>query len=132
MTHFTRRQMIHAAGAAVSGLALGGTPRATMAQRATPEAPAGVRTDALDAFIATALEAYEVPGAAVAVVQGGAPVLVRGYGVRDIGSEEPVDADTVFQLASNTKVMTSFVAATLVEEGMLDWDEPIVSYLPEL
>ena len=85
----------------------------------------------LDAFITKALKEYQVPGAAIAVVQNGKAVLVKGYGVRDVTKQGAVDENTIFQLASVTKTLTGAAAATVVDEGKLDWDKPIFSYLPE-
>ena len=85
----------------------------------------------LDAFIAKALKEYQVPGAAIAVVQNGKAVLVKGYGVRDVTKQGAVDENTIFQLASVTKTLTGAAAATVVDEGKLDWDKPIFNYLPE-
>ena len=85
----------------------------------------------LEAFITTTLKEYQVPGAAVAVVQGGKVSLVKGYGVRDVTKADAVDENTIFQLASVTKTLTAAAAATVVDEGKLDWDKPIFNYLPE-
>jgi CubicO group peptidase (beta-lactamase class C family) len=97
-------------------------------------APAASETDPianLDAFITKALKEYQVPGAAVAVVQNGKTVLLKGYGVRDVTKSGAVDENTIFQLASVTKTLTGAAAATVVDEGKLDWDTPIFNYLPE-
>ena len=85
----------------------------------------------LDAFITRALKQYQVPGAAVAVVQNGKVALLKGYGVRDVTKPGAVDENTIFQLASVTKTLTAAAAATVVDDGKLDWDKPIFSYLPE-
>ena len=85
----------------------------------------------LDAFITRTLKQYQVPGAAVAVVQDGKVVLVKGYGVRNVTKPGAVDENTIFQLASVTKTLTAAAAATVVDEGKLDWDKPIFNYLPE-
>ena len=85
----------------------------------------------LDAFINKALKDYQVPGAAVAVVQDGKVVLLKGYGVRNVTKPGAVDENTIFQLASVTKTLTAAAAATVVDEGKLDWDKPIFNYLPE-
>lgn len=85
----------------------------------------------LDAFITRALKEYQVPGAAVAVVQDGKAILLKGYGVRDVTKPGAVDENTIFQLASVTKTLTGAAAATVVDEGRLDWDKPIFNYLPE-
>jgi CubicO group peptidase (beta-lactamase class C family) len=97
-------------------------------------APAASETDSianLDAFITKALKEYQVPGAAVAVVQNGKTVLLKGYGVRDVTKSGAVDENTIFQLASVTKTLTGAAAATVVDEGKLDWDTPIFNYLTE-
>jgi CubicO group peptidase (beta-lactamase class C family) len=85
----------------------------------------------LDAFITRALKEYQVPGAAVAVVKDGKVALVKGYGVRNVTKPGAVDENTIFQLASVTKTLTATAAATVVDEGRLDWDKPIFNYLPE-
>src|ERR1700746_81894 len=85
----------------------------------------------LDAFITKALKEYQVPGAAVAVVRDGNVSLVKGYGVRAVTTAGGVDENTIFQLASVTKTLTATAAATVVDEGKLDWDTPIFNYLPE-
>jgi CubicO group peptidase (beta-lactamase class C family) len=85
----------------------------------------------LDAFISRALKEYQVPGAAIAVVQDSKPVLLKGYGVRDVTKSGAVDENTIFQLASVTKTLTGAAAATVVDEGKLDWDKPIFNYLAE-
>jgi CubicO group peptidase (beta-lactamase class C family) len=96
-----------------------------------PAAPVGEPIPNLDAFITKALKQYQVPGAAIAVVQDGQPVLLKGYGVRDTTKAGDVDENTIFQLASVTKTLTGAAAATVVDEGKLDWDKPIFNYLPE-
>jgi CubicO group peptidase (beta-lactamase class C family) len=85
----------------------------------------------LDAFITRALKEYQVPGAAVAVVRDDKVALVKGYGVRNSTKPGAVDENTIFQLASVTKTLTATAAATVVDEGKLDWDKPIFNYLPE-
>jgi CubicO group peptidase (beta-lactamase class C family) len=88
-------------------------------------------TSELDAFITKMLKEYAVPGAAVAVVRDGKVALLRGYGVRNVTKPGAVDENTIFQLASVTKTLTGAAAATVVDEGKLDWDKPIFNYLPE-
>src|SRR5262249_30406465 len=92
---------------------------------ASPSARAASKDDSiknLDAFINRALKEYQVPGAAIAVVQNGKPLLVKGYGVRDVTKPDAVDENTIFQLASVTKTLTGAAVATVVDEGKLDWD----------
>jgi CubicO group peptidase (beta-lactamase class C family) len=85
-----------------------------------------------DAFVQRTLQTYEVPGVAVGLVLDGQPALLRGYGVRQVGEAAPVDAETVFQLASVTKAFTAAALGSLVDEGQVAWDEPTINYLPEL
>jgi CubicO group peptidase (beta-lactamase class C family) len=84
----------------------------------------------LDGFVAEVMDAFEVPGLALAIVRDGKVVLASGYGVRRIEHPDPVDAHTRFGIASNTKAFTATALALLVEEGSLEWDAPVVRYLP--
>lgn len=86
---------------------------------------------ALDAYITGALERFDIPGASVAVVQNGEVIFSKGYGVISLETGTEVNADTLFMIGSTTKSMTSFAAATLVDEGKLDWDQPATDLLPE-
>src|SRR3954464_10487706 len=71
-----------------------------------------------------------IPGMAVAVVHGGKTVYAKGFGVRDVRSGEKVDPDTVFQLASLSKPLSSTVVAHQVGVNAIEWDTPLVSKLP--
>ena len=102
-----------------------------LSARATAQpAPAALPAD-FDAYVARVLRTFDVPGAAVAVVRDGRILVAKGYGVRALGRPEPVDADTRFGIASNTKAFTATALALLVEEGKVAWDAPVVRYLPE-
>ena len=57
-------------------------------------------------------------------------MVAKGYGVRKLGAPEPVDGRTLFGIASNTKVFTAVALGLLVEEGKVEWDAPVVRYLP--
>ena len=85
---------------------------------------------AIDTVVARAMEAFDVPGASVAIVKDGKVVLAKGYGVRKLGESGAVDADTLFQIASNTKAFTTAALAMLVEDGKLSWDDPVSKHLP--
>ncbi len=73
---------------------------------------------------------YEVPGAVVGIVENDTIVYLKGFGVRELGKPGKVDPDTRFQIASVTKYVTAGAIGTLVDEGKLDWDTPVVTYLP--
>lgn len=85
----------------------------------------------VDGLAASMLEESGVPGMAVAVVHGGEIVFAKGYGVREVGKPDPVDADTAFQLASVSKPIAATVVASEVGKGTVAWDTPVISHLPE-
>jgi CubicO group peptidase (beta-lactamase class C family) len=91
--------------------------------------PAAAPPD-LDGFVTQVMKAFQVPGLSVAIVKDGSVVLAKGYGVRKLGEAAPVDGQTRFGIASNTKVFTATALGLLVEEGKLQWDAPVVQYLP--
>jgi CubicO group peptidase (beta-lactamase class C family) len=84
----------------------------------------------IDATVAKIMKTFEVPGLALAIVKDGRVALAKGYGVRKLGEPAPVDARTLFGIASNTKVFTATALGLLVEEGKLVWDGRVVDYLP--
>lgn len=84
----------------------------------------------LDGIAADLMSRSGVPGMTVAVVHGGKTVYAKGFGVKDVKTGDPVDPDTVFQLASVSKSLSSTVVAQQVGAGAVDWDTPVVSKLP--
>lgn len=75
--------------------------------------------------------AFAVPGVAVAIVKDGQTVFARGFGFRENGKDLPVDSQTLFAIASNTKAFTCVALAMLVDEGKIKWDDRVITYLPE-
>jgi CubicO group peptidase (beta-lactamase class C family) len=116
-----------------SALALGGPlPRSHGAEGLPGFAPGtGVDPAAVRRITRWALAEYEVPGAAIALVQDGRLVLAEGFGVRDLSTGAPTTADTVFQLASVSKTFTAATVAALVDRRRLGWEQPMVAVLPE-
>jgi CubicO group peptidase (beta-lactamase class C family) len=84
----------------------------------------------IDKFVENVQKTFEVPGISIAIVKDGKVVLAKGYGVKKIGTSELVDSKTLFAIASNTKVFTATALAILVEEGKIEWDKPVINYLP--
>jgi len=76
------------------------------------------------------LEDWEVPGAAVAIVNNG-EVWTKGFGVRQQGSDAPVTEDTLFQIASITKSFTAVLVGMEVDKGTLAFNDPVVEHWPE-
>jgi CubicO group peptidase (beta-lactamase class C family) len=79
----------------------------------------------------TTVEHHHLPGIAMAVVENGEVVFTGTRGERRAGSGEPIDADTLFKIASNSKAMTAAVLARLVDRGLLRWDDPVRKHLPQ-
>jgi CubicO group peptidase (beta-lactamase class C family) len=89
------------------------------------ECPAGPRAGTpLDQLMTEALRGWEVPGVAIGIVHNG-HVVIKGFGVRELGKKDPVTPDTVFPVASCTKSFTTTVMAMLVDDGKLGWDDPV-------
>jgi CubicO group peptidase (beta-lactamase class C family) len=116
-----------APAAALAALVFAAAPplAAAKPKRADPAA-------SFDALAAQARVDWGVPGLAVAVVKDGRVLLAKGYGVREAGGAEAVDADTLFAAASTTKAMTAAAIGMLVDEGKLAWDDPVRKFVPEL
>ena len=85
---------------------------------------------AFEAFVTDTLAAFGVPGASIVVVHGGQVIYARGFGVAERGSDQPVTPDTQMMIGSATKSFTTMLMATLVDDGRLRWDEPVVQILP--
>lgn len=85
----------------------------------------------IDSYIQKVQQDWQVPGLAVAIVQGDQILMSKGYGVRDIRGQDPVNSDTLFAIASNSKAFTAAALAILVDEGKLSWDDPVYKYLPK-
>lgn len=85
-----------------------------------------------DKYMENVLSDWNAPGAGVAVIHGGELVYVKGYGYRDYGEKLPITKNTLFQIASNTKLFTTVAAGMLVEEGVFTWDQPYKESVPEI
>jgi CubicO group peptidase (beta-lactamase class C family) len=84
----------------------------------------------LDAYVASAMRDWHIPGLAIAVVAADSVVFAKGYGVRELGVPGAVDAGTRFAIGSTTKAMTVVALGMLVDEGKVRWDAPVITYLP--
>jgi CubicO group peptidase (beta-lactamase class C family) len=89
------------------------------------------RVAELSQFVERGRKLLGVPGVGLGIVQGGKVVFAGGFGARELGSPAPVDADTLFMIASNTKALTTLLLARLVEEGRMTWDTPVTRLLPQ-
>ena len=93
-------------------------------------APAPAQPPDLDSWVPRAMRTFDVPGLALAIVKDDAVVAAKGYGVRRLGETTPVDGRTLFGIASNTKAFTATALGILVEEHRIEWDAPVIRYLP--
>lgn len=84
----------------------------------------------LDKYIHTTMQQWNVPGVAVGIVHGTNPIYLKGFGVRNIQTKQPVTPDTLFDIGSCTKAFTSASVAMLVDEGKMDWDGKVDNYIP--
>ncbi len=82
-------------------------------------------------YVNNILKEFKVPGIAVAVVKDGKIVLTSGYGIRNVNRPEPVDENTLFGIASNTKAFTSAALAILVDEDKINWEDPVKNHVPD-
>ncbi len=85
----------------------------------------------LEAFIPVYMEQEGVPGVAIALVRDGRVAWTGEFGVTSILTGKPVTPDSTFKVASNSKVVTAYIALRLVDQGVLALDEPLDNYLSE-
>lgn len=85
----------------------------------------------IDNVTLKAMELFDVPGIAVAVIKDGKVIHSKGYGVRSINHPEKVDIHTNFGIASNSKAFTSAALAILIDRNKLHWDDRVIQYIPE-
>jgi methyl acetate hydrolase len=121
MTHLTRRQF----GGPLAGMVLLGT----QAQRLFG---ASASTGAIDRTLREGMERRNIPCVAAMVASPDKILYSGAFGKRDAVSGIDIQPDSIFQIASMTKAITSVAAMQLVERGRLKLDEPVAKYLPEL
>ncbi|MCU1240917.1 MAG: hypothetical protein JWO71_1643 [Candidatus Acidoferrum typicum] len=101
------------------------------AQGTNTAAPSSSKLQGLDTLANQAMKQWKVPGVAIAVVQDGKVIYAKGYGYRDVEKKLPVTTATLFPIGSISKSFTALTFAILKDEGKVDWDQPVRSYLPE-
>jgi len=84
----------------------------------------------LKQFLADGMKLVETPGVGFSLIDGGKVVYEGGLGVKELGKPDPVDANTLFIAASNTKAMTTLLLAELADEKKLRWDQPVTEIYP--
>ena len=85
----------------------------------------------MEADIRKALADFRVPGLAIGIVKEGVAVYVKGFGVKAVNGNEPVDKNTIFGLGSASKTFNAGLAAVLVQAGQIKWDDKVVRHMPD-
>lgn len=98
--------------------------------QSTTQAKVTAALGQLDALARQTLDKTGIPGLAVAVVYQDQVVYLKGFGVREVGQPDPVDPDTVFQIASVSKPIAATLVAALVGDGVVKWDDRIANLDP--
>jgi len=123
---------------ALAGSAGAQTPPATASTSDTGPASSNVAASTalpsqlqdFGAYVDSARKTFDVPGIAVAIVKDGKVVMEQGFGLREIGKQDKVDAHTLFAIASNTKAFTAAALQQLAEAGKLKMDDRVIDHLP--
>lgn len=111
---------------------LAGYPTAARTGSVSPQTAAGPAAfEGFDEFVAGVMKEWKVPGLAVAAIREGKPALSKGYGYRDVEQQRPVTPQTLMAIGSNSKSFTVTLMGMLSDEGRLDWDKPVRTYLPD-
>lgn len=90
-----------------------------------------LKPDQIDSLVQKTMKIFDVPGMAVAVLKDGKVVSKKGYGIRSVKTKAPVNDQTLFGVASNTKAFTTAALAQLVDQDKLDWDAKVNDIIPE-
>jgi CubicO group peptidase (beta-lactamase class C family) len=85
----------------------------------------------IDAYAKTVMDTWKGPGMAIAIVKDDKVVSQKGYGVLKLGENTPVDPNTIFAIASNSKAFATAALAILVDEKKISWDDKVSKYLPD-
>ena len=97
---------------------------------ASPAAAAPAELEGISGFVQQVMQDWKVPGLAVAVARGDEIVVAQGFGQRDLAKGLEVTPRTLFAIGSCTKAFTTMALGLLADEGRLDWDTPVKTYLP--
>jgi CubicO group peptidase (beta-lactamase class C family) len=96
----------------------------------TDSIPSFIR-DSLDSYVNKALNDWQIPGVSVCIVKNGKVVVMKGYGVKELGTNDKVDENTLFMIGSNSKAFTATAIALLDAEKKLSLDDKVQKWLPD-
>jgi beta-lactamase class C len=86
---------------------------------------------AYEDYINESIKLTGIPGAAIAIIQDSSIIYLKGFGVRSVDTQEPVDVHTVFRLASVSKCLTGVLTGVMVKDSVFSWDDPVIKYIPD-
>lgn len=92
---------------------------------------AQIEDQQLDKLIQETLTTFEVPGISVGILKDGKVVYAKGHGVRSLTTKKDMTSETLVGVASNSKGFTCFALAMMIDEGKLNWDDPVRKHIPE-
>ena len=118
--------------AALAALLVTGWPYELRSETQAPVAASFSRAalDRIGDYIRNEVATEKIPGAVLLIQQHGKPVYFESFGVRDIATKLPMTPDTLFQIYSMSKAVTSVAAMMLVDDGKLSLDDPVSKYIP--
>ena len=109
---------------------LSGQEARDVVKAATDAAEARTRIAGLADYIEQSMPHWDLPGLAVGVVYRDEVIFLGGFGIKEVGRDDPIDAETLFQIGSVSKSFAAGAIGTLVDDGLVDWDDPVVKHLP--
>jgi CubicO group peptidase (beta-lactamase class C family) len=87
--------------------------------------------DSLDNYVEKALADWQIPGVAVCIVKNGKVIIMKGYGIKEVGTNNKIDENTLFMIGSNTKAFTATALAMLHDSKKLSLDDKVQKWLPD-
>ena len=121
----------HWLAAALTLVLIAGWPCQAWAEpRAVASTFSSAALDRIAGYIRDEIAANKIPGAILLIQQHGKPVYFESFGKRDAEAGQPMTPDTIFQIYSMSKAVTSVAAMMLVEEGQLSLDDSVAKYIP--
>ncbi|MBP7173981.1 MAG: serine hydrolase [Cloacibacterium sp.] len=92
---------------------------------------AQIPEEKLDALIQNTIKTFDVPGMSVGILKDGKTVYSKGFGVRSLHNNQPMNESTLVGIASNSKGFTCFALGMLIDEGKINWDDKVTKHLPD-
>jgi CubicO group peptidase (beta-lactamase class C family) len=97
----------------------------------TAQSSSAQQVQEFDAYAEAAMKSWQMPGMALVLVKDGQVLLKKAYGLRELGTQNRVTTQTQFACASTTKAMIATCMGILVDEGKVNWDDPVIKHLPQ-